>query len=41
LSGIGGIEVEIAGRLTALLGEEVSPHGIKAVGGLMAAGEGL
>ncbi|MER8467698.1 DUF3375 domain-containing protein [Mesorhizobium sp. M1396] len=31
-SRIGGIEVEIAGRLTALLGEEVFPHGVRGVG---------
>ncbi|CCV15958.1 hypothetical protein MESS4_830178 [Mesorhizobium sp. STM 4661] len=38
---IGGIEVEIAGRLTALLGENAFPNGVKAVGGKVVAGEGL
>ncbi|WP_246673726.1 hypothetical protein [Mesorhizobium sp. B2-3-13] len=28
----GGVEVEIAGRLTALLGERAFPHGVKGVG---------
>lgn len=41
LSRIGGIEVEIAGRLTALLGEGAFPHGVKGVGGMVVAGEGL
>lgn len=40
-SRIGGIEVEIAGRLTALLGEEAFPHGVRGVGGMVVAGEGL
>lgn len=40
-SRIGGIEVEIAGRLTALLGENAFPNGVKAVGGKVVAGEGL
>ena len=31
-SRIGGVEVEIAGRLTALLGERAFPHGVKGVG---------
>jgi hypothetical protein len=39
-SRIGGVEVEIAGRLTALLGEGAFPHGVKGVGGMMVAGEG-
>ncbi|WP_343286155.1 recombinase family protein [Mesorhizobium loti] len=37
----GGVEIEIAGRLTALLGERAFPHGIKGVGGMVVAGEGL
>ncbi|MER9302003.1 recombinase family protein [Mesorhizobium sp. M0496] len=40
-SRIGGIEIEIAGRLTALLGENAFPNGVKAVGGKVVAGEGL
>ncbi|TGQ32437.1 recombinase family protein [Mesorhizobium sp. M00.F.Ca.ET.216.01.1.1] len=38
---IGGIEVEIAGRLTALLGENAFPNGVKGVWGKVVAGEGL
>jgi len=38
---LGGIEIEIAGRLTALLGEEAFPNGVKGVWGKMVAGEGL
>ena len=37
----GKIEVEIAGRLTALLGPEAFPHGRKGVAGLMVAGVGF
>ncbi|MER9019817.1 recombinase family protein [Mesorhizobium sp. M0898] len=40
-SRIGGIEVEIAGRLTALLGEDAFPNGVKGVWGKVVAGEGL
>lgn len=40
-SRIGGIVVEIAGRLTALLGEGAFPHGVQGVGGMVVAGEGL
>ncbi|MER8469117.1 recombinase family protein [Mesorhizobium sp. M1328] len=40
-SRIGGIEVEIAGRLTALLGENAFPNGVKGVWGKVVAGEGL
>jgi site-specific DNA recombinase len=40
-SRIGGIEVEIAGRLTALLGETAYPHGVKGVWGKVVAGSGL
>ncbi|MER8734150.1 recombinase family protein [Mesorhizobium sp. M1227] len=39
-SRIGGIEVEIAGRLTALLGEDAFPNGVKGVWGKVVAGEG-
>ncbi|MER8370709.1 recombinase family protein [Mesorhizobium sp. M1378] len=39
-SRIGGIEVEIAGRLTALLGENAFPNGVKGVWGKVVAGEG-
>lgn len=38
---LGGIEIEIAGRLTALLGEEAFPNGVKGVWGKMVAGEGF
>ena len=37
----GGVEVEIAGRLTALLGEAAFPNGLKGVWGKMVAEEGL
>ncbi|MER8405687.1 recombinase family protein [Mesorhizobium sp. M1307] len=40
-SRIGGIEVEIAGRLTALLGEDAFPNGVKGMWGKVVAGEGL
>jgi site-specific DNA recombinase len=39
LSKPGGVEVEIAGRLTALLGEADLPNGVKGVWGKMAAEE--
>jgi site-specific DNA recombinase len=35
----GGVEVEIVGRLTALLGEKAYPHGIRGVWGKMVAEE--
>ncbi|WP_181180444.1 hypothetical protein [Mesorhizobium sp. B1-1-7] len=38
-SRIGGVEVEMAGRLTALLGEGAFPHGTKGVGGMVVAGD--
>lgn len=38
-SRLGGVEVEIAGRLTALLGENAFPNGVKAVGGKVVAGD--
>ncbi len=41
LSKPGGVVVEIAGRLTALLGEQAYPHGVKGVWGKMVAEEGL
>jgi DNA invertase Pin-like site-specific DNA recombinase len=37
----GGVEVEIVGRLNALLGEAAYPHGIKGMWGKMVAEEGL
>ena len=37
----GGVEVEINGRLTALLGQKAYPNGIKGVWGKMVAEEGL
>jgi hypothetical protein len=37
----GGIEVEIVGRLTALLGEKTYPNGVRGVWGKMVAEEGL
>jgi site-specific DNA recombinase len=37
----GGVEVEIVGRLTALLGERAYPNGVKGVWGKMVAEEGL
>jgi site-specific DNA recombinase len=37
----GGVEVEIVGRLTALLGEKAYPNGVKGVWGKMVAEEGL
>jgi site-specific DNA recombinase len=40
-SRLGGVEVEIAGRLSALLGEKAFPNGVKASGGVVVAGEGL
>ena len=36
-SRLGGVEVEIAGRLTALLSEEAYPNGVKGVWGKMVA----
>ena len=41
LSKPGGVVVEIAGRLTALLGEQAYPHGVKGVWGKMVAEEGF
>jgi site-specific DNA recombinase len=40
-SRLGGVEVEIAGRLTALLGEKAYPNGVKGVWGKMVAEEGF
>ena len=40
-SRLGGVEVEIAGRLTALLGEKAYPNGVKRVWGKMVAEEGF
>ncbi len=40
-SKLGGIEVEIVGRLTALLGEKAYPNGVRGVWGKMVAEEGL
>ena len=37
----GGVEVEIAGRLTALLGAPAYPNGVKGVWGKVVAEEGL
>ena len=37
----GGVEVEIVGRLTALLGEKAYPNGVRGVWGRMVAEEGL
>ncbi len=37
----GGVQVEIAGRLTALLGKQAYPNGVKGVWGKMVAEEGL
>ncbi|MCA1512732.1 recombinase family protein [Bradyrhizobium sp. NBAIM01] len=37
----GGVAIEIAGRLNALLGEAAYPKGVKGVWGKMVAGEGL
>ena len=37
----GGVEVEIAGRVTALLGEEAYPNGVGGVWGRMVAEEGF
>ena len=37
----GGVEVEIAGRLTGLLGEKAFPNRVKGVWGRMVAEEGL
>jgi site-specific DNA recombinase len=37
----GGVEVEIVGRLTALLGEKAYPNGVRGVWGKMVAEEGL
>ena len=37
----GGVEVEIMGRLTALLGEKAYPNGVSGVWGKMVAEEGL
>jgi site-specific DNA recombinase len=37
----GGVEVEIVGRLTALLGEEAYPNGVRGVWGKMVAEEGF
>ena len=36
----GGVEVEIVGRLTALLGENAYPNGVRGVWGKMVAEEG-
>ena len=41
LARAGGVQVEIAGRLTALLGERAYPHRVKGVWGKMVAEEGL
>ena len=41
LSKPGGVVVEIAGRLTVVLGEQAYPHGVKGVWGKMVAEEGL
>ena len=38
---LGGVEVEIVGRLTALLGEKAYPNGVRGVWGKMVAEEGL
>ncbi len=38
-SRLGGVEVEIAGRLTALLGEKAFPNDVSASGGMVVAGE--
>jgi site-specific DNA recombinase len=40
-SKLGGVEVEIVGQLTALLGEKAYPNGVKGVWGKMVAEEGL
>ena len=40
-SKLGGVEVEIVGRLTALLGEKAYPNGVRGVWGKMVAEEGL
>ena len=37
----GGVTVEIAGRLSALLGEQAYPNKVRGVWGKMVAGEGL
>jgi site-specific DNA recombinase len=37
----GGVTVEIAGRLNALLGEQADPNRVRGVWGKMVAGEGL
>jgi site-specific DNA recombinase len=37
----GGVEVEIVGRLTALIGEKAYPNGVRGVWGKMVAEEGL
>ncbi len=37
----GGVQVEIAGRLKALLGEKAYPNGVRGVWGKMVAEEGL
>jgi site-specific DNA recombinase len=37
----GGIEVTIAGRLNALLGEKASPNGLRAMYGLVVAEDGF
>src|SRR5580658_630418 len=39
--GPGKVEIEISGKLTALLGENAYPHGVRGVWGLMVAGEGF
>ena len=38
---LGGVEVEIVGRLTALLGEKAYPNGVRGVWEKMVAEEGL
>ena len=37
----GSIQIEISGRLGALIGEKAFPHGIKSVWGKLVAGEGF